>query len=208
LAQYLKDEVARRICAAALSTFAEQGFDAASVAQIARLASVSTGNVYRYFENKGVLFRAVVPPVLARRLLALLRARVRSAKNAVAEAALRTATEELLAFSIRHRLEVVILLQRSEGTLHEGFAENVEKLMTRLAVLHYRGAEREPLDSASASVLALVYRGWIRAMAQILIEQDDEDAIRQRVACFTQYHLSGLDAFFRALDDALASGVP
>ena len=50
----------REICAAALEVFAEKGFAAARLEEIARRAGVSKGTVYLYFKDKEDLFRAVV----------------------------------------------------------------------------------------------------------------------------------------------------
>lgn len=50
----------REICAAALEVFAEKGFAAAKLDEIARRAGVSKGTLYLYFADKEELFRAVV----------------------------------------------------------------------------------------------------------------------------------------------------
>ena len=50
----------REICSAALEVFAEKGFAAAKLDEIARRAGVSKGTLYLYFKDKGELFRAVV----------------------------------------------------------------------------------------------------------------------------------------------------
>ena len=50
----------REICAAALGGFAEKGFAAAKLDEIAKRAGVSKGTLYLYFEDKEQLFRAVV----------------------------------------------------------------------------------------------------------------------------------------------------
>ena len=50
----------REICAAALEVFAENGFAAAKLDEIAKRAGVSKGTLYLYFKDKEQLFRAVV----------------------------------------------------------------------------------------------------------------------------------------------------
>jgi AcrR family transcriptional regulator len=50
----------REICAAALQVFAEKGFAAAKLDEIAKRAGVSKGTLYLYFKDKEQLFRAVV----------------------------------------------------------------------------------------------------------------------------------------------------
>ncbi len=55
----------REICAAALEVFADRGFAAAKLGEIARRAGVSKGTVYLYFKDKEDLFRAVVADTVA-----------------------------------------------------------------------------------------------------------------------------------------------
>lgn len=55
----------REICAAALEVFAEKGFAAAKLDEIARRAGVSKGTLYLYFADKQELFRAVVRSAIA-----------------------------------------------------------------------------------------------------------------------------------------------
>lgn len=50
--------------AAALDVFAERGFAAATLDEIARRAGISKGTLYLYFENKEALFKAVVQETL------------------------------------------------------------------------------------------------------------------------------------------------
>lgn len=55
----------REICAAALEVFAERGFAAAKLDEIAGRAGVSKGTLYLYFKDKEDLFRAVVRDTVA-----------------------------------------------------------------------------------------------------------------------------------------------
>jgi AcrR family transcriptional regulator len=58
--QTAEDNVKRRqIIEGARSTFLQQGFDAASMNDIARAAGVSKGTLYVYFQNKEQLFQAI-----------------------------------------------------------------------------------------------------------------------------------------------------
>ena len=60
LPQIAEDNVKRRqIIEGARTAFLEQGFDAASMNDIARTARVSKGTLYVYFQNKEQLFQAI-----------------------------------------------------------------------------------------------------------------------------------------------------
>lgn len=54
------EERPREICSAALEVFAEKGFAAAKLDEIARRAGISKGTLYLYFSDKQELFRAVI----------------------------------------------------------------------------------------------------------------------------------------------------
>lgn len=56
----LNDELAAKILEAGKNEFLEKGFRKASVRSIAAAVNVTTGAVYRYYENKEALFDALV----------------------------------------------------------------------------------------------------------------------------------------------------
>ena len=59
-----KDARPQEILEAALSVFAEKGFAAARMEQIAARAGVSKGTIYLYFDSKEAVFRALVHEML------------------------------------------------------------------------------------------------------------------------------------------------
>src|SRR5690349_11249606 len=63
-----KEERPGEIIAAAMAVFAEKGFAAARLEDIARRAGVSKGALYLYFETKEDLFHAVVTEAVAPRI--------------------------------------------------------------------------------------------------------------------------------------------
>jgi AcrR family transcriptional regulator len=63
-----KDARPQEILEAALSVFAERGFAAARMDDIAQRARVSKGTIYLYFESKEAVFRALIQETLAKRV--------------------------------------------------------------------------------------------------------------------------------------------
>lgn len=63
-----KDARPQEILEAALAVFAEKGFAAAKMEEIAARARVSKGTIYLYFESKEMVFKALVHEMLASRL--------------------------------------------------------------------------------------------------------------------------------------------
>lgn len=56
----------RHILDAATGVFAAKGFEAATVAEICRAASVGSGTLFHYFPDKGAIFRAIFEEDLVR----------------------------------------------------------------------------------------------------------------------------------------------
>ena len=56
----LNDELAKNILEASKKEFLKKGFQKASVRSIVAAVNVTTGAVYRYYENKEALFDALV----------------------------------------------------------------------------------------------------------------------------------------------------
>lgn len=205
MAQYLKDGVRDRIERAALVVFARDGVRAATMAAIAKQAGISAGNIYHYYPTKDALHAAVIPEAFVRRLERLVRNRVRSLRGVAdigtlgPRAPFHALAEDLLAFSIRHRLEVVIVLGRSAGTSHAGFAAHLVRVMQRMAVAHAQslGGTRTVPPSVRRA-LDRIYRHWVASLVEILETHATEPAIREALAVHARYHLSGLAALLRA----------
>jgi len=72
--QRRKEDRPQEITAAAFEVFAEKGYAAARVEEVARRAGVSKGLMYLYFRTKEELFKAVIRSIVIRRVDALLQA--------------------------------------------------------------------------------------------------------------------------------------
>ncbi|HYO58748.1 helix-turn-helix domain-containing protein [Archangium sp.] len=198
MAQYLKDEVHEALLAAALEVFALKGFRSASMAEIASAARVSTGNIYRYFENKSALYAAVVPNTFVTTLQRLLRQRVEAARGVgdlrrlEPTAPYRLLSEEVLAFCLANRLRVVVLLSSPEGTPHERFAEELVQFLVSSATSHFHARPSRPTHFA----LEELYRNYVATLGRTLRHFEQERDIRQAVEALSRYHLTGLAALF------------
>lgn len=201
--QVLKEEVRTRVLEAATRVFAERGYDGARMPDVARLAGVSTGNIYRYFAGKDALFYEIVDDGLVARFESLVTRRVRAlqgvddVRRVEATTLYRSVSEELLRFCLDHRLAVAILLGGAAGSRYEGFAERMVERLTRLAIAHFRGLDPSlRVTEAVRLVLVEIYRSFVRMLLVILTSSEDETKIRRNVEAYTRYHLAGLNALF------------
>lgn len=203
MAQRPKAEVREAILKAAAEAFAEGGFERAALGDIVARAGTSIGNLYKYFANKDELFTEFLPRGFTTELTSRIRAQVEALRAEPDVSALgeghpyRTASEELLAFTIAHRERVVFLLLRARGTRHERFAGEVVRLLVALALEHARATYPAfAITPATKRALARIYEGFVATLGAILAEERAEQAVRGAVALHATYHLSGLRALF------------
>ncbi len=197
--QRLKEDVQQSIVRGAIRVFAQEGFRGATMAEIARASGVSAGNIYHYYHDKDDLFDAVLSDDFVHDFTRLLHRRI-DALDGVAD--LRTlepgapyaaASEALMAFSIRDRLRLVVLLDRAEGTRHAAFAGRLVRDLQRRALAYARTVRPAfRVTAALRFVLEQIYRNWLRTLVTILERFETESEIGEVVASFSSYHLAGL----------------
>jgi AcrR family transcriptional regulator len=218
--QVLKEEVRQRILGAALEELAAHGYEGASMARIAERAGLGTATSYRYFAGKAELFDAVITPELARRFETLLERRVKALSRNVLGPSREGRTgregregregggvlggdprdddagEEMLRFWIDHRLAVVVLLDRAQGTAYAHFGERfVEHLVTG-TLAQIRAARPGVRVSAPARfVLTRIFENTRRLLASVLAEHEREAALREAIEAFWTYQIAGLKGF-------------
>lgn len=200
--QVLKPEVRERILGAALALFAQRGFAGTTMHDIARGAGMAVANLYRYYASKEELFDAAVPRATVTRFEELLERSVYAHAHLAGLTRPRdgAAAGALLEFWIEHRLIVIVLLDRAQGSVHEGFAQRfVERLVT-LSISQIRTAHPGVVVHREARlVLAQIFENTRRMIAVLLESCSDAAAIRRAVAAFRSYQVAGLMAFAQGL---------
>jgi AcrR family transcriptional regulator len=111
-----KEDRPQEITEAAFAAFAENGYSATRVEDVARRAGVSKGLLYLYFRTKEDLFKAVVQSVVVPRIDALVAEADRSGQSA--EALLRGPILEMMKRIPGSPVSVVIRLMIAEGRKH------------------------------------------------------------------------------------------
>jgi AcrR family transcriptional regulator len=201
--QVLKDDVARNIRSAALRVFAQAGYEGATMAAIAKGAGLSTGNLYRYYGSKDILFDSVIDRPFVHRFRRLLRRQIASARGAaellhLAPPSYVAASNELLRFCIDNRLQIVVLLGKAQASMYAALGDElVEELVSR-AIAHFR--ELTPglrINAPLRLVLEQIYRSLVATMVRILDRYEDEQQIREGVTAYARFHLAGLAALFK-----------
>ncbi len=200
MAQILKEDIKKRIDAAALKNFSEKGFQSTSMSDIARDASISVGNIYHYYARKEVLFYSLISPELVNRFKALLMSKYRMAdglemKEVRHYGPMNLRDAEMREFLFRYRLHMVILLSRAEGTRYAGFkGELVDFMMSNVnAYLDTMRVKSEiELNTLTRHVLRIVYENLLNAFIEIFLNYKTEKKIAESYEHLMDYHYLGV----------------
>lgn len=166
--QRRKEDRPEEITAAAFEVFAEKGYAAARVEEVARRAGVSKGLLYLYFKTKEALFKAVVRSVVIRRVDALLQ--MLEDTDLTSEAFMRGPLLDFMKRVPGSPIAIVIKLLIAEGQRHpdlvDFYWENVvSKGLTAIQRFIQRGVERgEFRDSAVSDLPQLVLAPMMLSM--------------------------------------------
>ena len=199
MVQVLKPAVRERIQDAALRCFATHGYPGTSMAMVAAAAETAPANLYRYYASKQELFDAVIPRDLADRHDTLLDTRVAALTQETANAP--TSAAELLGFWLDHRLAMVVLLDRADGT---PFADYPAAFVRRL-VMHAEQSLNGGPSPAHNEILQLVFDNTRRAIARILATGTDREHTAALITAFWSYQIPGLNGLTAFIDADLRS---
>ncbi|MDC7220113.1 MAG: TetR/AcrR family transcriptional regulator [Spirochaetales bacterium] len=132
--QVLKEEVRQRIIKSAKREFKNNGFDKASMRDIADSAKMTVGNLYRYYKNKEDMFGAIVGDLYQE--LKDLRKNMSEEKGQVKEL-----LDRLVELQKANKAEWLILFNTTKGTKYARAVDDVYSLLTEALVEQYKGKD-------------------------------------------------------------------
>jgi AcrR family transcriptional regulator len=157
--------------------------------------------LYRYFPSKAELFDAAISPELADQFERILEQRGRALAEQSAAAPFDPKGDygaEMLEFWLEHRLAVVVLLDRAQGSAYEHYGERFVELLVKSTLEQIRGAGRNVQITAPARlVLTRIFEGTRTTLATILAHSDNPRVLREAIEAFWSYQIPGLYGFSR-----------
>jgi len=178
--QRRKEDRPQEITEAAFEVFAEKGYAATTIAEVAQRAGVSKGLTYLYFRTKEELFKAVIKSVVIRRVDAFVDAVETTELSS--EEFIRGPLLDFMKQVPGSPIAIVIRLLISEGRRHpdlvDFYWENVvSKGLTAISRFVARGVERgEFRDTAVTDLPQLVMAPMMLSMIwRILFPRRDLD---------------------------------
>lgn len=199
--QYLKDEVRQKIYHAAKSEFTSHGYAEASIRNIAKIAGISSGNVYRYFDNKETLFDEIVGGVYANLMARLLEIEVLLINGPHRETNKENCIEHvdhlLLELFENNEQELMILLFKSHGSKYEKLRKELADLIERFLLETHDFTKVHP-DREDHSILLAraVASSLIEATCSLLSNCTNGQETRVLLNEFLKIHALGIKNFF------------
>jgi AcrR family transcriptional regulator len=139
--QVLKEEVRQRIIKSAKKEFRNNGFDKASMRDIADSAKMTVGNLYRYYKNKEDMFGAIVGGLYQE--LKDLRKNMPEGKERV-----KPLLNRLVELQKNNKAEWLILFNTTKGSKYARAVDDIYSLLTEALLEQFE--EREGFDEAIA----------------------------------------------------------
>lgn len=123
--QILKPDVKEKILISASKEFKNKGYKKSSIRQIARNAGMTEGNIYRYFKGKESILEEIVEDVY-REMMELLKIHKKVHEN-YDESSKDDMylIESLVEVYKKYRVEMIILIDRSQGTKFENVKDEI-----------------------------------------------------------------------------------
>ncbi len=202
--QIKKEEVKEKIIRIAKQEFMELGFERASIRKIAKLAGVTTGNIYIYFKNKNELFKEIIKPAVEFIESSMsVEADSKKIKDYIANN-LSSADETFSSNKIfledvlKHKTELNLILFKSAGSAYAGYKEHMIRmyaegldLVTDIASEKSGGRKLEFTEMFKHSRAAL----FISMIEETLLHEPDDEELKiymKEIAIFAHHGLQHL----------------
>jgi AcrR family transcriptional regulator len=191
--QILKDEIRILILKAGVDVFLEKGFHEASMKQISLKASVSTSNIYNYFNDKQHLFECIVQPV-AKELPLIFNSLVDSEKRLDGNAPelLDLILEHIGARLERQHREMVLLFDGSRGSRYSNYKDEFVSLLQA----HFLESRNESVRMEDMDLLFhIVANNLVEGILEIARHYRDNAQASTALKNLFIYHLHGMEPF-------------
>jgi AcrR family transcriptional regulator len=190
--QRIKEELRRRILAAAKREFLEKGFEGASLRAIAAAAGTAKSNLHNYFEDKDALFLALASPVagLIRRALEIAAAKNADARpGSYGSEGQASAISAVAAFVAANTDEVRLLLFAAGGSSLAGFKEEVIERFADI-LFEWFGASAQGV-APSRLFVTCVAGFYLSGLERILLESASAEDARGYIGEFQAFVYGG-----------------
>lgn len=183
--QYLKESVKNNIINSAVEEFRKNGYNGASMRNIASKANIVSGNIYRYFKNKEDLFDSTVGYVYdeVSQVIKRIDKEISDLSSASTDIhsmdVLKEICESVAQISSKHALELYILLDKSDGTKYAECKSEISHIVFEtLQKLYLAEKSQKGLELADNFMLQVLSSSFVDGMCLILKSGKSSDEMK------------------------------
>lgn len=203
MSQVPKEHIRNLILETALNLFALNGYNNTSIADIAKHAGISVGNIYRYFESKFQIFNIILPEEFVlnfkeQLLKKIITGSIGSIKEQSNNLLYITYSEAFHHYVISNRLKLLILISNPEETPYNTFKEDIIDYWVQIVLEHFV-FDKECREKVSLT-LTILFQGYLQLYRMVLSMELDEARIIDELKRMNKYHIMGLSAILEELN--------
>lgn len=188
--QILKDEVKKRIIEASKNRFKNNGFQKASMRDIAKDAGISTGNIYRYFLTKTHLLDEILND-LQNELKEALTFISEDYSNIKDKTVFENFIEKIVELYQNHKTELEVMIGAKNEKQFTVFKENILKMFSDKIIDIAKSRNVELKDN---TVIISVSRALFEGAIYIIETSDgDIEKLRRELTLYMEIMVEDLD---------------
>jgi AcrR family transcriptional regulator len=199
--QILKNDIKDKIIEAAVNEFSLNGYEKASMRDIARAAGISVSNTYNYYRNKAQLFETIIEPVYqqVKTLLAdSLKHSGKRLENDNILAFIDDLVKLLMQMDARQRQLLIIMAEKSAGTRYAKAREDVITLLKmHLAEAVRRPGSQPQVEASQGYILTIIAANYIDGLMKIMKDYRSREWAEENIRALLTYHLNGIKGMIK-----------
>ncbi|MCS5422664.1 MULTISPECIES: TetR/AcrR family transcriptional regulator [Psychrilyobacter] len=187
--QIKKKEVQNKIYQGAMEVFKENGYRGATMKEISKKSKVPIGNIYRYYENKEVLFDDIVFELYSTLKYNHIHEDLKKISSDLNQKP-RVFLNNYINLATSKPMEFFILFDSSAGTKYENFLEELVEIRWEKYLAHKRksGVKDENIDE---DFIMILMKSAITSIIDICKKYSNNEKL-------LRYYLIKFDYFFRS----------
>jgi AcrR family transcriptional regulator len=193
--QIQKEAVRNEIIDKALLLFAKKGYDEISIADIAKAAGISVGNVYRYFKGKEDILNEIITSSFISKFRKEIFTKLGTGKSdTISE---QSQNKEYVDYSVQflksmieNKFKFIVLIKCTKSEVSNLFRKEIFEYMVQTFLNQF--VKEEEKKEALRPTIALLYKGLIGLYLDILNKDADEETYLRELKQVTKYHIFGL----------------
>ena len=174
-----------------------EGYNNASIRDIAKNSGITVGNVYRYFENKESVLEGVVSPVYEKIMdyIALSESYIKAGENKSFEDFRNEINSYILQITKEFRLELLILFKGTQGTRFEKTrSELISLIENRIYEGLFKRLSME--DDEAAFFSKIVARSFLESLIMVIAETEDNRKLKKMIYRLNDFYFNHLNSRF------------